>query len=480
MAFLEEYTLLEELGQGGYATVYKVRHNTLGYVRAIRVLNAVIAHGESDTTYQNFLNECRLLLRLGNGNHPNIVHIYQPLLKSQRAIVEMDYVDGQNLTNYLTEHSSFVPVQEVINLLRDISSALAYCHEDIYKFCMDRDEDHLPTDPNNGQKVLIDEPLRQNLIRKYQVIHNDLHSANIIRRENGSYVLLDFGLAIEGETVVRSSRRKNGAPEFKSPEKWDNESCLSSQSDIYSFGVVLYEMLAGSVPFEFNKNATNSIEAEYMLCQAHRTMPPPSIYEKRKAAFESLHPGEQYQQDYPDWLEMVIMRCLQKDPRDRFFNGKELLTFVQSQLLNSEPSERIVYVEKPIYIEKPVSIDGTDDPLIDMPLSNPSSTSNSWKTLFWLLFFLNVIGLSVIAIVSTQYDFKITKKYDMFVEKQLKLDDNDSNVRKGPSMKSDPVMTLPSGTRVKVNKNDADSKWQRVYDDDGNLLGYVSRNRFEH
>jgi serine/threonine protein kinase len=327
---------------------------------------------------------------------------------------------------------------------------------------------------------LIDEPLRQNLIRKYQVIHNDLHSANIIRRENGSYVLLDFGLAIEGETVVRSSRRKNGAPEFKSPEKWDNESCLSSQSDIYSFGVVLYEMLAGSVPFEFNKNATNSIEAEYMLCQAHRTMPPPSIYEKRKAAFESLHPGEQYQQDYPDWLEMVIMRCLQKDPRDRFFNGKELLTFVQSQLLNSEPSERIVYVEKPIYIEKPVSIDGTDDPLIDMPLSNPSSTSNSWKTLFWLLFFLNVIGLSVIAIVSTQYDFKITKKYDMFVEKQLKLDNNDSNVRKGPSMKSDPVMTLPSGTRVKVNKNDVDSKWQRVYDDDGNLLGYVSRNRFEH
>jgi uncharacterized protein YgiM (DUF1202 family) len=115
-----------------------------------------------------------------------------------------------------------------------------------------------------------------------------------------------------------------------------------------------------------------------------------------------------------------------------------------------------------------------------MPLSNPSSTSNSWKTLFWLLFFLNVIGLSVIAIVSTQYDFKITKKYDMFVEKQLKLDNNDSNVRKGPSMKSDPVMTLPSGTRVKVNKNDADSKWQRVYDDDGNLLGYVSRNRFEH
>ena len=97
MAFLEEYTLLDELGQGGYATVYKVRHNNLGYIRAIRVLNAIIAHGGTDKTYQKFLEECRLLLRLGNGNHPNIVHIYQPLLKAQRAIVEMDFVDGKDL-----------------------------------------------------------------------------------------------------------------------------------------------------------------------------------------------------------------------------------------------------------------------------------------------------------------------------------------------------------------------------------------------
>lgn len=57
MAFLEEYTLLDELGQGGYATVYKVRHNKLGYIRAIRVLNATIAHGENDRTYQKFLEE---------------------------------------------------------------------------------------------------------------------------------------------------------------------------------------------------------------------------------------------------------------------------------------------------------------------------------------------------------------------------------------------------------------------------------------
>lgn len=218
MAFLEEYTLLDELGQGGFATVYKVRHNKLGYIRAIRVLNAIIAHGESDKAYQKFLEECRLLLRLGNGNHPNIVHVYQPLLKAQRAIVEMDYVDGKDLYHYLEANSSFVGTEDVIKLLTDISSALAYCHEDIYKFCMDKEEDNLKDDPNDGSKVLLDLKTQNFLIEKYRVIHNDIHSRNIIRRENGLYVLLDFGLAIEGDSVVRSSRRKNGAPEFKAPE----------------------------------------------------------------------------------------------------------------------------------------------------------------------------------------------------------------------------------------------------------------------
>ena len=339
MAFLEEYTLLDELGQGGYATVYKVRHNHLGYIRAIRVLNAVIAHGEDDKTNQKFLEECRLLLRLGNGNHSNIVHIYQPLLKAQRAIVEMDFVDGKDLYHYLEEKHSFVEISDVIKLLNDISSALSYCHEDIYKFCMDKEEDNLQDDPNDGSKVLVDEVTKQRLISKYRVIHNDIHSGNIIRRENGNYVLLDFGLAIEGDSVIRSSRRRNGAPEFKAPEKWDNDSILSTQSDIYSFGIVLYEYLAGRVPFMFDKGNSNSIEAEYLLGKAHKDAQPEPIFELRKAAFEKAYPGETYVKDYPDWLEELIMKCLSKSPKDRFASGHELHEFVLAHLSDGSEVE---------------------------------------------------------------------------------------------------------------------------------------------
>lgn len=344
MSFLEEYTLLEELGQGGFATVYKVRHNELGYIRAIRVLNATIT-SEQDPTYRKFKEECRLLLRLGNGNHPNIVHIYQPLLRAQKAIVEMDYVDGEDLFHYLERNKNFIPTEDVLRMLREIGSALAYCHYDIYRFSMDREEDDLKDDPNDGSKILLDDKTLRRLVEKYRVIHNDIHSGNIIRREDGSYVLLDFGLAIEGGNVVRSSRRQHGgAPEFKSPEKWEDETVLTTESDIYSFGVVLYELLAGRVPFQFDKKIS-SYKAEYQLGEAHKSQQPEPIEPLRRAAFEATHPNQSYEKDYPDWLEELIMKCLAKSPQDRFHSAKELYEYVMRQTAANATQVKIVEKE---------------------------------------------------------------------------------------------------------------------------------------
>ena len=326
-SFLQDYTLLDELGKGGYATVYKVRHNQLGYTRAVRVLNATIAKGENDKTYQKFLDECRLLLRLGNGCHPNIVHIYQPLLRMQKALVEMDYVNGLDLTHFLEDNNGFVEAADVLRLVEEIGSALAYCHEDIYKYCMDKEEDNLLDDPDDGSKVLLDDQTRERLINKYRVIHNDIHSGNIMRNCDGRYVLLDFGLSIEGDDVIRSSRRHNGAPEFKAPEKWDSDLELSAFSDVYSFGVVLYEMLAGRVPFPYKKGCKNTAEAEYLLSKAHKEDAPEPVYELRKKAFENKYPGQEYKKDYPDWLEELIMICLEKNPTDRFRSGRALYDF---------------------------------------------------------------------------------------------------------------------------------------------------------
>lgn len=339
---IKGYTILEELGKGGFATVYKVRDDEFGYIRAVRVLHEPIISEESET-YRKFKRECNVLLRLGNGNHPNIIHICRPRLVGTLAMVEMDYINGLDISKYIEREKGFVDVKEVISMATQISSALAYCHEDIYLACMDRDIDHLKDDPEDGSKVIIDEETRQRLIEKYKVIHNDIHSGNIMRSHNGNYILLDFGLAINGSEVVRSSsRHSNGSPEFKAPEKWNNERLLTEQSDIYSFGIVMYMLLAGRVPFQYDisKGATM---ADFEILKAHENMVPPSIEAFRKERFEQKYEGQQYKRDYPQWLENAIFKCLEKNPNDRFKNGKELFEFIQNHIEDqsvNEPKEK--------------------------------------------------------------------------------------------------------------------------------------------
>lgn len=416
MPFLEDYVLLEELGQGGFATVYKVKHRQLGYIRAVRVIHQLIAQGENDATYQKFLRECRILLRLGNGNHPNIVHVYQPLLRLQKAVVEMDYIDGENLDHYIKINSGFVPASEVIRLVSDIGSALAYCHEDIYQFCMDREEDNLQDDPEDGAKVLIDDATRARLIEKYRVIHNDLHSGNVIRRHNGSYVLLDFGLAIDGDEVVRSSRAVNGAPEFKAPEKWDDEALLTPQSDIYSFGVMLYEYLTGRVPFPVKKGKAMSLQDLFLLGNAHKTQIPDSIYEVRKAAYETANPGKTYELDYPQWLEDIVMKCLEKKPEDRFENGKELYDFAIAHLEEDRSGALLETIENlkaenaglkaEMTAHKPEEeghetaegAEVTHNDNVSETSGNTTKKSDRW--LWWLLTAVILVGVGVFALVN--------------------------------------------------------------------------------
>lgn len=345
---IKGYTILEELGKGGFATVYKVRDDEFGYIRAVRVLHEPIISEESET-YRKFKRECNVLLRLGNGNHPNIIHICRPRLVGTLAMVEMDYINGLDISKYIEREKGFVDVKEVISMATQISSALAYCHEDIYLACMDRDIDHLKDDPEDGSKVLIDEETRQRLIEKYKVIHNDIHSGNIMRSNNGNYILLDFGLAINGSEVVRSSsRHSNGSPEFKAPEKWNNERLLTEQSDIYSFGIVMYMLLAGRVPFlyDISKGATM---ADFEILKAHENTVPPSIEAFRKERFEQKYEGQQYKRDYPQWLENAIFKCLEKNPNDRFKNGKELFEYIQNHLEDqsvNEPKEKKEKISK--------------------------------------------------------------------------------------------------------------------------------------
>lgn len=328
--FLEEYEKLRLLGKGSFASVYKVRHHRLGYVRAIKVSNDLITD-ENDPAYQTFLNECRVLLNIGNGSHPNIIRIYQPRLIANKAIVEMDFVDGLTLTEYMKK-SPFISMDEFRRFAREIVGAMAYCHADLYKFLMDPDADNLVPDPADGSRWLIDSEKEAELREKYCVNHNDLHSNNIMRRNyDGSFVILDFGLAIQDNHCVKSSSRGDGAYEYCSPEKLDGKE-ITSASDVYSLGILLYELLAGQVPFVMDVASDGLEKARYDVYMKHLHEHPAPILPLRRKAFERSHPGEVYMPDIPAGLEDVVMKCLSKKPSDRYRDASELLRDLETVL----------------------------------------------------------------------------------------------------------------------------------------------------
>ena len=351
--FFGEYELLGSLGKGSFAEVFLVRHHELGYVRAIRVLDGLIVPntGEKlmEKRYKKFQHECELLLQLGNGCHPNIVRVYKPAVRENKAFVEMDYVKGNNINEFLEQNQNFVEYGEVIRLATQISSALAYCHEDVWQYRLDRNKYDFSVDPEDNNNVIVTKEEREQLIHDLKIIHNDIHSGNIMRREDGNYILLDFGLSIEGKEFAPSSTRSHGgALVSRAPELWDKGIIPTERSDIYSFGVVLYQCLAGRVPFEWD--TTLSAEAaDTKMAKAHKNNKPPKIKPLRKKFFEKKYPGKKYKRDYPHWLDKVIMKCLSKNPAKRFKNGKELYEFIMRQESNlslESAKERIGMLEK--------------------------------------------------------------------------------------------------------------------------------------
>ena len=321
--FLNEYEKICKLGKGAFANVYKVRHADLGYIRALKVSMEYI-EDENDKAWKTFLKECKVLLRIGNGYHPNIVHIYPPKLIEHRAVVEMDCVEGESLYQYIKDQE-IIPMSEVLNFIRQIVGAMAFCHHDVYKYLMDANEDKLEIDPDNGRKFIISPEKERELVAKYRVIHNDLHSNNVIRREDGQFILLDFGLAIQEEHCVKSSSRGDGAIEYSSPEKLENNR-ISTESDVYALGVLLYEILTGRVPFPCTMSDSDSPEsARVRVYQQHLHDKPAPIGPLRKAAFEASHPESIYEDDMPIGLEDIVMKCLEKDPAKRYHDAKALL-----------------------------------------------------------------------------------------------------------------------------------------------------------
>ncbi len=248
------------------AEVWRARNAVLGHHAAIKFLTGFAGSPEFE---QRFLGEGKRQARL---QHPNIVSAYDFLYVDGRSFLVMKYVKGETLDQRLAKLQAPMPLPAVISLSRDVLGALDYAH---------------------GEGV----------------VHRDVKPSNILLENTGRAYVLDFGIALAlGDQRVTRTGVSVGTPHYMSPEQIVSSKNLDRRSDIYSYGCVLFQMLTRVPPFDF---ADREGDTEFFVMEQHLRHPPRPLRE--------LNP------DVPEQIERIVLRCLEKQPSDRFETCQDLL-----------------------------------------------------------------------------------------------------------------------------------------------------------
>jgi len=282
---------LENMGAlrtGGQGSVYKGRR--IGpIISAVKLLpTPVQSESEDDRNYRNFLNEVEKLKKVNEIPNPNVVKILNSGITESGSFpfIEMEFIEGPDLEELLKPpREAIFTVKETIKVADQLASALCHCH-------------------------------------KVGVKHGDIKSNNVkFNIHTGNYVLLDFGLSAMSDEQRRSSMRHAGAIEFMAPEQ--NEGHLLFQTDVYGYGVILYELLAGQVPFPLKDNGETARNAVMI---AHMEQPVPDLMELRRKNLPEAWSAAQKKREMmvPRWLLDIIAGCLQKQPEERYSSGMKL------------------------------------------------------------------------------------------------------------------------------------------------------------
>ena len=258
---LGKYQISERLGRGGMAEVYKAYHPQLERYAAVKVLHGFLAEGQDFQA--RFQREAKAIAAL---RHPNIVQIYDIDIEDEYYFMVMEFVDGGTLKDRLIQASGPLAIQEMAHIFRETASALDYAH-------------------------------------RHGVLHRDIKPANVLLSKSGRVVLTDFGIArIVSETQFTVTGTLVGTPAYMSPEQGKGMH-ISTTSDIYSLGIILYEMVTGKVPFD----------ADTPLAVIH------------KHINEPLPSPRAIRDDIPRVLEAVIVKALSKEPEDRYQSAAEMV-----------------------------------------------------------------------------------------------------------------------------------------------------------
>ncbi|HEY0054040.1 MAG TPA: serine/threonine-protein kinase [Pedobacter sp.] len=280
---------LENMGAlrtSGHGSVYKGKRID-GTLVAVKVLPASI-DSENDDNLRNFQDEVQKLNKINDEPNPHVVKILNSGITESGSLpfIEMEFIEAPDLEELLNQtQGPLFSVSEVIKVAEQLSNALAHCH-------------------------------------KARVKHGDVKSTNVkLDAKSGKYILVGFGLPLLSDEHRRNRLSSSGAIEYMAPEQ--NTGQMLFQTDIYSFGIILFKLLACEVPFPLSDNGEASRDTVMM---AHLGTPVPNVVPLRKSCLPASWPYDKKQSEIqvPEWLLEIVYKCLEKKPEHRYKDGVEL------------------------------------------------------------------------------------------------------------------------------------------------------------
>lgn len=259
---LGRYEILEELGRGEMGIVYKAHDPLIDRFVAIKTIDLQkLSEKDKDEYKARFYQEAKAAGRL---NHPNIITIHDLGRKGDIAYIAMELMEGPELQSIVSENQSLT-IGEILDVAFQVAEGLAYAHE-------------------------------------HGVVHRDIKPSNIMVLRGKHVKIADFGIARMESALWHTQAGQNiGSPLYMSPEQIQSHS-IDARTDIFSFGVVLYQMLTGKLPFK----GDNLNSVWYQIVNEEPQKP------------SSLNP------EIPEMLDMIVAKCLAKKPEDRYPNANEL------------------------------------------------------------------------------------------------------------------------------------------------------------
>jgi hypothetical protein len=263
-----DYTVLGKLGQGGMATVYRVQSGA-GDIFALKVPHAHVF--EIPEFKNRFLREADIIKSL---HHPHIVRMFDYGVGENYSVpyICMEFVEGMSLKSFMDKNPS-LPIKKAAGIITDVASALGYAHE-------------------RG------------------IVHRDIKPENVMITKKNEIKLMDLGIArTKGSKTLTATGMTLGTPYYMAPEQVESKS-VDKRADLYSLGVVLYELLTGKLPFDAEE------PINVIIMHLNDTPPPP----------------RKHNSHIPPELELIVLRLLEKDPAHRFQSADELVSALQKYL----------------------------------------------------------------------------------------------------------------------------------------------------